>query len=422
MSTNHPRPAEPARQSLKWPRVRRWLILSGVLVCVGFLLGQLWGRHQVLGEVQPRALTKETGAAKHELVGRWGTLEVVPIEIERPNAFINATLGGEPAARWLFPGVTTGQLEALFQQPDLTPAQQAGLLDKGTWEQATNGIAVRPGTDLILGLSPAARARLYFVLGTNSANPSQRWPIMRRKSSVDDWLARSGLSDTASRLVRSLLYEQGPMVAFADTDAALNELPASHDRFRLLKTLSRQPTLLAKLRIREGEDVAPLVNYWGRGGRAKDVQPLLESLARVQGGALLDLAHVLPPLARMKIYTYPFPSDDPAAGGRDCAWTALNFFAEEPDERPLDQETVHHTIQRRYYPVQDEPQFGDIVCFMDREGNPIHVAVHLAAGLLFTKNGATFHAPWVVMRLDDVVAAYTTQEPPRVRFFRDKRL
>jgi hypothetical protein len=429
MSTKHPRPTDvapnsPASTSATWPVRRRILILATLLGCVGFLLGQLWGRHEARQHpAGPPTEGSESRSPRRELVaGPWGTLELVPIEIERPDAFINASLGGDPTPRWLFSGATPEQVEVLFQQPDLTPTQQAVLLDKSRWLPGTNGVVVRPRRDLIHELSPAARGRLYSVLGTNTENAPQCWPITRRKAGVEEWLGRSGMSEGASQMVRGLLYEQGTMVAFADTDTVISKLPNSRDRFRLLKTMSRQPTVLAKLRIREGQDVAPLVTYWGRGGRAKDVQPLLESLTRVQGGALLDIAHLMPPLPRMKIYTYPFPSDDPLVSRRDCVWTALNFFAEEPDDRLLDRMVADHVIHKDYYPVQDEPQFGDIACFFTHgEGRPIHAAVYLAADLLFTKNGATFHAPWILMRLDDVMAAYTTAEPPRVQLYRHKR-
>ena len=39
-------------------------------------------------------------------------------------------------------------------------------------------------------------------------------------------------------------------------------------------------------------------------------------------------------------------------------------------------------------------------------GNAIHSCVYLADDLVFTKNGRSPTQPWVVMKLDDVVAYY----------------
>lgn len=57
-------------------------------------------------------------------------------------------------------------------------------------------------------------------------------------------------------------------------------LPSEVERVHLLKTLSRQSTLLMKLLVGPETDVGALERYWGKVGRAKDLRPLLESLKR----------------------------------------------------------------------------------------------------------------------------------------------
>jgi len=152
-------------------------------------------------------------------------------------------------------------------------------------------------------------------------------------------------------LLESVLYPRGNALAFADLNEVLAGIATDSEKRRLAKMLSRQPTLLVKLHIKGGEDVEPLVKSWGREGRAMDVQPLLDSLARLPNGGALDVAHLLTSLRGWDYYPYPFPSEDPVVNRRDCAWTAMNFFNEEPEDRFYDFEVARRTIAKEYYPI-----------------------------------------------------------------------
>ena len=72
--------------------------------------------------------------------------------------------------------------------------------------------------------------------------------------------------------------------------------------------------MLVQLRVKPQTDVEALATYWGQGRRSKDVRPLLQSLVRVPGGATIDIVHLLPPLPRALLYTYPLPSEKAADG------------------------------------------------------------------------------------------------------------
>lgn len=354
-------------------------------------------------------------------VGPWGTLELLRVEIERPDEFMSSRLPPVEPSRWFFVGFKTNQLQQIFSTADLTDSQRRVLLDPAHWEAQPKGIIVIPGRETVLGLSPEARQRLYGILATNSENFFQQWAFKLPADSVDEWLNASGLSASTVQLIRRLLYARGDAVCFSDINEVMASIPTDDEKLRLTKLLSRHSTVLARLRLKEGDDVEPLVRYWGKEGGAKDIRPLLASLTRIPGGASLDITHLLPPFARMRLYTYPYPTEDPAQLHDDCAWTAMNFFNPEPDDRFYNFAATRRAINEDYFPVQGDPAFGDVVGFSDANGAPLHFAVYIADDILFTKNGVNFNEPWVLAEMKDLLADYATTQPLRIEVFRRKR-
>jgi hypothetical protein len=175
------------------------------------------------------------------------------------------------------------------------------------------------------------------------------------------------------------------------------------------------------VKVSPATDTKALAAYWGKEGRAKDIVPLLESLRRVPGGAELDVAHLLPPMARQRLYTYPFPSEDQIELKRDCTWTALNFFDETPDDRFCDPKEAMAELRSKYYPIKDTPTFGDVICLLGPDNRILHSAVYIADRIVFTKNGGYFSQPWLLMDFRDMVARYSNARGLEVRAYRLKR-
>jgi hypothetical protein len=73
----------------------------------------------------------------------------------------------------------------------------------------------------------------------------------------------------------------------------------------LIKTLARKSTLMVKLRINANTDIDMLDTYWGRGQRAKDIKPLLQSLVREGNGTTIDIIHLLPARAPLPALHLP---------------------------------------------------------------------------------------------------------------------
>ncbi|HEY4580620.1 MAG TPA: hypothetical protein VIG89_06240, partial [Candidatus Acidoferrales bacterium] len=285
----------------------------------------------------------------------------------------------------------------------------------------TKGLIVRPDPEIVRNLSPQVRAGLYLELGKTSLNFDQANAFRFYGSSPEEWLRGSRISQRTRQLVEPLIYSDGDFLLFADPEAIRSQVQDAEELRRLAKTLLRQPTLLVELAIKDDSEVAGLADYWGRGGRRTDLRPILESVAEKGPDRSIDIFHLLPTLARNHLYRYPRLTaadlDKPLIA--NCLWTALNFFSARPDDRFLDVNVALNTLKRDYFIVETGFQLGDIVVFLDQNGNLFHVVVYLADGLVFTKNGTSPMAPWVITTLDQVKGYYRSRSSnPRLIYHR----
>jgi hypothetical protein len=355
--------------------------------------------------------------------GSWGEIESFTITLERPDEFVALNGAANTPTRWFFGGIETAEFDGLLRQAGLEAAElRAKLLDPSHREVVTNGFYVTPGSDFVLSLAPEVRARLYSVLARWEENYDQQNPFSFRADAAELWFAHSGLPDATQQLVRRLLYRRGSALCFSDVHEVLGRLDKPADQRRLLKTLSRHAAVLMKLRVRPDSDVDRLIGYWGRGGRAKDLRPLLESLSFLPEGGTIDVVHLLPPFARRRLYTYPYPRADDQPLLMDCHWTSMNFFRENPDDTFFEIGNVVKAIRDDYYPVSGPRAFGDLVFFLTQQGKPVHSCVHVADDVVFTRNGTSFLQPWVLMRLSDLLAVYPSDTPYRIVTYRSKQL
>jgi hypothetical protein len=149
------------------------------------------------------------------------------------------------------------------------------------------------------------------------------------------------------------------------------------------------------------------------------MRPLLESLKRQPTGGAASILYFLPPFARQRLYSYPLPSQlgDPTM---DCHWSTMNFFNEIPDNRFSDPAYTVAYLKTNYYQIAKPIAYGDRIFLLDKNGNAIHSAVYLADDVVFTKNGNNFAQPWMLMRLKNLIAEYTTDTPPGMAVYRDR--
>lgn len=350
--------------------------------------------------------------------GPWGQLEYSRIVIEPPEDFVPSFYTQPQPFRWVFKGMGEAELENLWQRAGLT-SEQRRALSSARRLPFPEGVVLEPDADLIVSLTPEARATIYGVLAAWPENPVQHDPFRSRRDAVDDWFETHALPDEIVNLTRRLLYPRNSNMLFSDHDIVLPKLSSAAQRVVFIKALSRKSSFLINLRVAPGADVEALTRYWGRGRRSKDVAPLLRSLAQRPGGGSIDVAHLLPPLARTLLYTYPLPSDNPVDLAHDCHWTSFNFYNDRPDERLAEMAFVERVIQNDYFQVAGEPAFGDVIILVDQQGKGVHSCIYLADDFVFTKNGAAFSVPWLLGRIETVVSFYSIGGTPlEVRRYR----
>ena len=84
---------------------------------------------------------------------------------------------------------------------------------------------------------------------------------------------------------------------------------------------------------------------------------------------------------------------------------------------------ILRALQNEYVTVPDRPAaFGDVILFRDAKAESVHMCVYIADDIVFTKNGAHYFQPWVLMRFADVVARYPSANASRTSLFRKNAL
>ncbi len=369
-------------------------------------------RHSVHGSEVSRRIQSHKGP--------WGDLRIVRIVTEPPEGSLEG-YSVYPRPVWSFKNYTAAQFERLIVAAKLSLEQRAEIGRAARWDASGVGCAVMPPDDFVMNLSPESRAVLYNALSAFPENVLQYEPFRFRADLADEWFANSGVPKETVALVRRLSYVRGKTLLFCDPHLVLPGLPSELDRVRLLKTLARQSTLMVQLHITPDTDIASLAAYWGaQENRVKNIKPLLESVARIPGGFDIDVSHLLPRFARKRIYTYPSGEGDKGEAVYDCHWNSMNFWNDPPDDRFADNAYVIKMLKSDYEPVLDNFKLGDVVLFMKSDTDAIHSAVYVADDIVFTKNGASAHSPWILMLMDTLVAHYAINADLKIRGYRKK--
>jgi len=343
--------------------------------------------------------------------GPWGNLETIPIRIAPPEEYLPIASLQEHGRRWNFVGYSPEMVSALFATLDLSSSQKAELLDITHWKQDSQGISIEPSSDLVFSLSTSARKAIYNALLQIPASGVRSVTAYFRVDRFDEIFAQSGLSKEVVENVKRLSFPHGHLLFFCDAAWVLEKIESYDEKVLFLRTIIGKSTLLMRLHVMPDTNINSLLNYWTKAAWGKDVKPMLESLAKIPGGARLSLVHLLPPMPTQCLYTFPFPSSDAKAPLKDCHWVALNFFRDPPDLSLTDHEMIRKAFQEDYYPVQSDARYGDLVQLVRANGDIIHTAVFIADDIVFTKNSADAVEPYMLMKFDEMVDAFSVFVP-----------
>ena len=365
------------------------------------------------GPTPPGADPVKVGQARRHLgdKGPWGQLEYTTITLEPLEDSLPPTdTFGRPI--WFFVNETREAVEARLGNMGVDPSLLGLLSRQGRWESDDDGTFVEPPIEVVLSLPPEVRSRLYAWLARYGPNVMQRTPTPVTLQLLDDPQQVRGLSPEILSLFKRMCYHRANWTLFSDVQALLTRATTPEEQRRVIALCMRVTTFLVRLRVDEHSDLTTIERYWRFPERSKDLRPILRAVARVPGGDALDLAHLLPPMPRKRLYMYSLPDDDPLADKRDCFWTSLNFLNEPSVDDFVMPDKALAALDAHYEMISEASRFGDIVVlFSERQRQPVHAASYLADGLVFTKNGRSLRVPWVVMKKPDMVGYYTAIAP-----------
>ena len=390
----------------------RWALThaaaTALLVILAIAGGWLW-----LNRPAASPVTAADAAEQRQWLapGPWGRVSIRPVNIAPPMHAVEVPEVGPVEPRWYFPHHRRDELADFLASLDLSDAQFEALLERALYRKAIEGYALRPSAEMVASLTPEVRSRIYRRLATSRLNREQVNAYRYCGPDITAWLRSSGIHERTRRWIETLTYRHGSVHFFADLPLVLDRIESQTERLKLVQALARESTFTLHLHVAPGEDVAPLIAWWGRGDRSSDVAAMLRSLADSDEGGSIDVVHLLPSFARARLYTYPRDADELASGdSRDCHWTALNFDRTGVDDRLANADFVAKTLEREYEAINQPPQFGDVIAFIE-DDHIYHSAVYIADDILFTKNGPRHSRPWMFIEMDAMKHFYPREGP-----------
>ncbi len=353
--------------------------------------------------------------------GPWGELEVRSLYLEAPDSLVAGLKQPSSTTAWNFPGGSEASIREVFSRAGLAAETITYLLDpqrillhEGVWTVFADSMIVE-------ALTTDQRSAIYTELARTPLNHMHQNPAYVVGNNADDWLREAHLSDTQKETVKKLLWHDGDLLAFSDVSVLLAEAHTDAEVRQVFKFMTRVRTLVVDVKLSHGQEAEAQARYWTADGRLKDNQPLLSSLEERSSMKAIDLTHLLPAMARRRIYT--FPSVESAAQGRlpDCQWTSVNFFNSIPQDYFLDARITGAHLKEAYDTVQAPYQYGDILEFIDAHGNAMHACVYIADDIVFTKNGDGMIKPWLLMWLSNVENLYMRDPGMHITGYRLKQ-
>ena len=350
----------------------------------------------------------------------WGQLEAFPLPLGNSEEIFWDRSERLRKSSWFFENMNRRQLDELFKLSRLSRSQRSELQDPEIFRQLTNGVLILPPQDVIWTMRTETRAQIYSALAHCSSNYAQCYPFrFSLAGGLEERFGVTGIAPLALATIKRLVYTNAGALCLADLQVLPDVMPDTEFK-QVIEALYRVPAFQLRLRVNPESDIDALVLYWGRGGREKLIRPLLESMAKLPGGASINISYLLPPSARNQLYTFPSSWANPQSREQDCVWTAMNFFKDPPDAHFLDPAFAREVLRTQYQSVTGKPVFGDIVALLDSAGNGIHLCVYLADDYVYTKNGLTYLQPWVIMKLSDTLACFPSEQEPHLAIFRLK--
>lgn len=356
--------------------------------------------------------------------GPWGRVSYYYFYLEAPDYVVEKFPLPNTTTKWVFNLNEWDKIEPLLKSAGMPQERLDKILAPPRVVKDTQYAYVFPSTTDLESLTPENRAIIYTSLARIPANVFQYSPVFFLTDSVEEWAQESGLAPSIVSKISSLSYKAGNALVFADIPLLLSQAENVAEARFIMQKLTRVRTLMAQLELSKEDSIPDLLNYWstGLGLRQKELEPLMRAILQTKGLSHLDILHLLPPLPRKLLYTYPDISYTTEGRLPDCHWTSLNFFNLNPQPFLLDMRLATSLVKQDFDKVEPPYRYGDVLMFITPDGQAVHSATYLADDILFTKNGSNLLTPWLLMRLPDLAKLYDVA-PGKARIvgFRHKK-
>jgi len=412
-----------ARRAVDSPRSRKaayaW---DACLVAFGMLI--FWGATRAVtcrnDSVPAGHAFAAVSSPAVQVRGPWGVLDETTVMLDPPPEFY-LPYSRTQQIWWVFPGASVSGLRGLIESLALPAAGQAALLDESRWRREDGRVIVRPPIEVVHDLAADARARLYAELAKTPDNAAQCYPCVFREP-FEQRFAGCRVPPQVLEDVRRMTYRIGELTLFADLAYFQITLPAAQAA-ELARFAARVPVVVARLDLAGAADLDRLDRYWLLPVRHDDLEPVYHALAHAHAADGFDISGFLPLLPQFLAYTFP-AAEPEVPGNANCVWTSMNFFRKQPDARFLEPQFTQRALSAEYRRVASADAFGDMIMLYHRQPDGgmklVHMCIHIADDLVFTKNGAHPGQPWLLMRLPDVMALFAPEMPLELAVFRRK--
>lgn len=336
----------------------------------------------------------------------WGDLESYEIPLTCPEHILRILDIPSSETEWIFEQSTIEELRVNLTVNGFSEQETSYILDECTTiVDPPLGIRLFPSDELVRNLPLPLRIRTYRVLARNPRNRFHHRPLFINSGNVTEWFRDSGLPRTVLSDVAQLAYPSptGKGYYFSDLSFLLKQAHSSPDEQLVIKGLMRRPALIARLKLDNDSDLVALTAYWAAGFKNKDILPLMESVVRTKEVDHLDIAHLLPATPRRNLFTFPELSEGASGRFPDWFWTCYNFFRFTPVDVYADSSNRKSLTLHEFELTLPPYQFGDMLILRNGD-EAIHGCIYVADDIVYTKNSADIYSPWILMKLEDVVA------------------
>lgn len=354
----------------------------------------------------------------------WGDVEITEIVLPLPDRVARIVDIPSAHTEWIFEQPSTEELQIALEVSGLAEAEISSIISNSSVIiDPAVGTRIYPSDDFIRDMPLELRLKIYRILGTNPRNRFHHRPLFMSTGNVSEWFRQSAIPRFVQSDVAQVAYPTPRKRGYflSDISYLLRQVETSPDEQLLLGALMRQRALMVSLKLDADSDLVALSEYWTAGFKNKDIFPMMESVVQAKDIERLDVAHLLPPTPRRNLLTYP--DFEEGASGRfpDWFWTCYNFFRFTPVDIYADSENLEAIITREFSLALPPFQFGDMLLI--RSGDEIiHGCIHIADGVVYTKNRADIFSPWLLMKLEDVLAYQDMTGNAEITIHRKRRV